>query len=220
MGDRAFVAADLEGTLTAGETWKGIGRYFSQHGRSTAYRRFLVARLPWPLIASVYPRLRQPLRNRWMVDLATLFHGATETDLRRMAEWVVDRELWPKRREALAAEIARLQAQGLGLVLASGTFDVVLQEMARRLGAVALGTPLEMVDGRATGRLAGPVNTGATKAERLRQFLDGRELAVAYGDTSADLEMLALAERAVAVAPDAALARVARERGWRVAASA
>lgn len=31
-----FVASDLEGTLTAGETWRGVGRYLKRNGRGLA----------------------------------------------------------------------------------------------------------------------------------------------------------------------------------------
>ena len=38
----------------------------------------------------------------------------------------------------------------------------------------------------------------------------------AFGDTVADIPLLRMAMRAVAVAPDAALRREARARGWEI----
>lgn len=92
----------------------------------------------------------------------------------------------------------------------------MLEAFARRIGAEAVGTPLEFSGGRATGRLAGAVNTGNTKAKRLSERLGAGELLAAYGDTLADLPMLALAETPVAVRPDTRLKEEALGRGWRV----
>ncbi len=212
----AFVAADLEGTLSDGEGWKGIGRYLVEHGRGGGYRRFVVAHLYWPIVVRARPGLRQVMRDRWLKNLARLFKNVPALELETMAHWVVEHELWPKRRTGVLTELLGRQADGVGLVLASGTYEPVLRAFAERLGAVALGTPLEMMDGRATGRLAAPVNTGAAKAERLGAFLDGRPLLAAYGDTEADVPMLVMSATPTAVVPDAGLRRVAVERGWRI----
>ena len=118
-----------------------------------------------------------------------------EAELARVATWVVEHELWPKRRPNVVAELARHRRAGHTLVLASGTYQPVLEALVARLGAVAVGTPLEMADGVATGRLSGGVNTGEAKVARLTAWLDGRTLGLAYGDTEADVPMLACRAR-------------------------
>ncbi|HEY8649171.1 MAG TPA: hypothetical protein VIM50_07300 [Candidatus Limnocylindria bacterium] len=49
-----IVAADLEGTLTTGETWKGIGRYLSASGQRSAYRMFFLTHLPGALLVKAH----------------------------------------------------------------------------------------------------------------------------------------------------------------------
>jgi phosphoserine phosphatase len=44
----------------------------------------------------------------------------------------------------------------------------------------------------------------------------GREIVAAFGDTAGDIPLLALARRAMAVAPDAILRRAAVERGCEI----
>jgi phosphoserine phosphatase len=223
-GNAGVVATDLEGTLTLGESWRGLVRYLAQvqDGKGKrAYRRFAWRRIPELLLARAGLLDRQGFRDRWLRDFTTLLRGLTQDEVRRMSEWVVEHELWPKRRQSLLAELERYQRAGYRLVLASGTYQPVLDAFSRRLDAVALGTPLEMRDGQTTGRLLGAVNTGQVKASRLREFVSeiGGRIEAAFGDTAADVPMLALGVRAVAVHPDPALAREARQRGWQVLAA-
>lgn len=219
MMGTALVASDLEGTLTTGETWRGVGRYLREEcGRGTAlrYRAFFARRVPGVLLTRRGARDEQAMRLRWMRDLARFFRGYGEAELARMAEWVVERELWPKRRETVVAELATHRAAGRRVILVSGTYQPVLEAFARRIDAEALGTPLEMRGGRATGRLAGPVNNDAVKVTSLRPLLGAGSLFAAYGDTPADVPMLELSAAATVVGGDAQLGAVAARRGWRV----
>jgi phosphoserine phosphatase len=210
------VASDLEGTLTAGSVWRGVARYLSWAGRSWAVRRFLVPRYAAiPLVRLGLVEV-QGFRHRWMRDLARLLAGADAEELARMGEWVVEQELWPQRRREVLNELAVASAAGARVVLASGSYQPILVAFADRIGAHAQGSALEMREGRATGRLAGPIGTGARKAERLRAFAAGAPIVAAYGDSAADLAMLEAAERPVAVAPDAHLRATAARRGWRI----
>ena len=103
------------------------------------------------------------------------------------------------------------------LLLATGGYQPVGVAFAQKIGAqVALGTPLAMAGERATGDLAAPTQSGDEKARAVARYANGRMLVAAFGDTLADVPLLALAQRAIAVAPDAALRRVARDRNWEI----
>ncbi len=204
---------DLEGTLTAGETWKGVARYLETHGKKAAYRRFFALHLPGALLAKAGLIPKRPYQNLWMKNLARLFAGMNEDELFALGRWVVENELWPSRKERVLKQLFDLKEQGYRVLLASGTYQPVLDAFAEKIGAEALGTPLEVKGGVATGRLAGPMNVGRTKAERVLEHL-GHPPDLAFGDTAADLPLLALAKAPAVVDPDPALARVAEARGW------
>jgi HAD superfamily hydrolase (TIGR01490 family) len=93
--------------------------------------------------------------------------------------------------------------------------------LARRLGLTgALGTVSEIADGKYTGRLVGEPLHGAAKAEAVvalaeREGLD-LELCYAYSDSANDLPMLSLVGHAVAINPDPALRRAARDNSWEI----
>lgn len=212
---REVVAFDVEGTLSAGAQWRGVGRYLVRHGRALRYRLFFLARLPSAYLARFGVIAEQPFRDRWVVDLARFFRGLTPADLSRLGEWVVEHELWPARRESVLAELAGHVAAGRRIALLSAMYQPVLDALARLLGAEAYGTPLAMREGVATGQVTA-VNSGAQKTHRLREVLGGDTLVAAYGDTFADLPMLAASASPVVVAPDRMLLRVAAARGWRI----
>ncbi|PYE53308.1 HAD family hydrolase [Deinococcus yavapaiensis] len=214
---QAFVASDLEGTLTTGETWRGMLRVLRERGQGGKVRGFLARKLPAVLLARARVLDVQRVRQSWVAELPRLLRGVTRDDIREIAEDVVERDLWPNRREDVLDELRRHREEGRVVVLASGTYQPVLEAFAARVDALALGTPLDFdARGHLTGGVVGLVRVGESKAHDLLRFLHGAELYAAYGDTAPDEYMLRLARHAIAVHPDRELARLAEKRGWRV----
>ena len=217
-----LVVADLEGTCTSGETWRAVGRWLGEHGRRGRYRRFLAPRLAALPLVRLGAISRQAFRDRWIRDLARLLDGLTAVDLEALARQIVEDELWPKRRVAVVEALEAAAADGARVVIASGTYEPMLAGFVARLAAgpagpvVGLGTPLQMADGRTTGRLVGRVGTGSLKADRVSELAAGAPVRVAYGDSLADAPLLELAAEAIAVAPDRELRALAIRRGWRI----
>jgi phosphoserine phosphatase len=99
------------------------------------------------------------------------------------------------------------------------------QEMADLLAHVlafdgGLGSRSEIVDGRYTGRPAGPFNYREGKVISMRELAEreGIDLGVsyAYSDSESDLPMLRAVGYPIVVNPDAELRRIALEQGWEV----
>jgi len=93
--------------------------------------------------------------------------------------------------------------------------------IAQRLGLTgAIGTVAEIADGRYTGRLVGEMMHGPAKAAAITDLAarEGLDLSrcAAYSDSINDVPMLSAVGRPVAVNPDAALRRTARDRGWEI----
>jgi phosphoserine phosphatase len=98
-----------------------------------------------------------------------------------------------------------------------------LQEMADVLARVlafdgGIGSRLEVLDGRYTGRPAGPFNYREGKVVSMCELAEreGLDLSAsyAYSDSESDLPMLRAVGHAVVVNPDAELTRIARGEGW------
>jgi len=219
----AVIVSDMDGTLTTAETWRGVLAWALQYRPSAAARRFVSVRLPLVLLAKLGVISKERFRARWLSDQATLLRGASADDLAAMGEWVVEHHLWPARRTeginavAAALSAARSTHPSTQLLLATGGYQQVGDAFARRIGAVAaLGTPLELMEGRATGRLAAATQSGEQKAAAVRARAAGAPLLAAFGDTAADIPLLSLAQHAVAVAPDKQLRKEALRRGWEI----
>ena len=100
------------------------------------------------------------------------------------------------------------------------------QELATMLAQVlafdgAIGSQFsEVKDGVYTGEPAGLFVYRSDKARAIEQLAqrEGIDLAAsyAYSDSESDLPMLRIVGHPVAVNPDQALARVAREEGWEI----
>jgi HAD superfamily hydrolase (TIGR01490 family) len=105
--------------------------------------------------------------------------------------------------------------------LVSASPEEIVAPLAELLGAQGAVASVAEVDatGRYTGRM-GFYAYGAGKAEAMRALAErtGIDLAesTAYSDSATDLPMLEAVGHPVAVNPDRALGRVARERGWEV----
>ena len=218
---RPIVVSDMDGTLTTAETWRGVHEWIRANAPSAAASRFVTVRLPIVFLARSGLMNKERFRARWLEDQTKLLRGVPSEQLTAMGEWVVENHLWPARRVAAVTAVqaalatARVIDPSAELVLATGGYQPIAVAFAKRLGAsIALGTPFEVIDGIATGKLAAPTQSGEEKARAATACAAGGRILAAFGDTAADIPLLKLAERAVAVAPDHPLRGVARSAGW------
>ena len=113
------------------------------------------------------------------------------------------------------------RAAGRKVFLVSAAPVEIVAPLARHLGAdeALASVPCVDADGRYTGELE-RYAYGPTKAALVRELAerDGLNLAdcYAYSDSATDLPMLEAVGHPVAVNPDRALRRVARERQWEI----
>jgi HAD superfamily hydrolase (TIGR01490 family) len=125
--------------------------------------------------------------------------------------------IWPGTRAF--AQMHLDQGQRVWLVTAAPV--EVARIIARRLGLTgALGTVAESVDNIYTGRLAGDLLHGSSKAEAVRALAEHEGLDLgkcsAYADSFNDLPLLSIVGDPCAINPDAKLRHYAREHRWRV----
>jgi HAD superfamily hydrolase (TIGR01490 family) len=214
---RAAAFFDLDKTLMEGSSAFQFGR--------AAYRRGMMSRrqLARDVWANIKFRLEgsdddkiDALRDRIFESIA----GQRVVDLARLTP------------EVLAGVLPRLYQQMLHVAwehqdAGRPVFIVTAasQEMAEMLAHVlnfdgGIGSRSEVRDGIYTGRPAGPFTYREGKAEAIREVAAERGIdlaeSYAYSDSESDLPMMRAVGHPVAVNPDAALQRVAREEGWQV----
>jgi HAD superfamily hydrolase (TIGR01490 family) len=109
---------------------------------------------------------------------------------------------------------------GRDVIIISSSGTEVVEPIGERLGVDrAIGTQVEIVDGRYTGEIVFYAY-GEGKAEAMRALAEenGYDLAecYSYSDSATDLPMLDIVGHPFCVNPDAPLRRLALERGWPV----
>ena len=216
-----LVVSDMDGTLATGDTWRGVHAWIRACYPSRDADRFVRVRMPSIVKARVFGIDKEGFRAHWQEDQARLLEGMDASRLDELAASVVDEHLWPSRRQLAvdavhaALDQARAADPEARLILATGAWQPIAEAFARRLGAdLALGTPLEVRDAAVTGRTVVPTQSGVQKAAAVRALAAGGSVVAAFGDTAADVPLLELAQRPVAVAPDRELRREAVRRGW------
>ena len=122
------------------------------------------------------------MRDRHADDIATLAAGYARDVLPDMV------------RPEMLEQIRWHQSQGHTVAVVSASVDLYLQPWCTALGLQLICNRLERRDGRLTGRYAG-TDCGPRKAQHIRQRFDLDRYARihAYGDSSEDRPMLALA---------------------------
>jgi phosphatidylglycerophosphatase C len=186
------VAFDFDGTLTARDSFIG---FLAWRVGTPRYVAGLIRLFP-SLLAYLIDRDRGRLKAAAAaVFLKGLSRAELEASARRYAESHARKLLRP---DAVRAW-KRWQGQGARLVVVTASPESVVAPFARGLGCDRIiATQLEFDDAdRVTGRLAGPNCRGEEKVRRLREvFGPDVHLEAAYGDTSGDHAMLALADEA------------------------
>lgn len=124
------------------------------------------------------------------------FGNMSQSALKRKAE-AFAREVIPGMlRERGMEAVEEYKERGDRIVLVSASLDMWLEPWARMNGFELLCTKAEWsTEGRYSGRFATPNCHGPEKVRRLKEAIDTAEYerVVAFGDSSGDKEMLALA---------------------------
>ena len=188
---RPIVAFDFDGTLTIRDSFTEFLRWRAGPG---GWALGLVKLAP---AVAAYARDRDRGRIK-AASVREFLLGVDRATLKAEAARFAD-EIWPRfmRPDALAVW-NDWGVRGAHRVIVTASPTITVAPFARRLGAEALlGTEMAFdSQDRVTGAFAGPNCRGEEKVRRLRAvYGDDVRLAAAYGDTSGDTEMLAMAEQ-------------------------
>ncbi|ODT60676.1 MAG: hypothetical protein ABS77_09500 [Phenylobacterium sp. SCN 69-14] len=188
--DAGVVAFDFDGTLTT-------------HDSYTAFLKWRAGPIRYALgLVKLAPAALAYLghRNRGRIKAAAtreFLAGVTrerlETDARAFAELMAPRMLRPD----AVRTWRRWSQRNATLVIVTASPEIIVAPFARGLGAeMLIGTELAFdARDRVTGAFATPNCRGAEKVRRLQAvFGEEVQLRAAYGDTSGDTEMLAIAD--------------------------
>jgi len=212
-----IAASDLNGTLTTGSpilplaTWAGK----TDGGvRPKTFKVRLLYSYLWVKLGFVDTHIWADKYLRKGLDLIS---SPTPERLDQAMAFIVETELWPKRKSEAVNFLKKLHGQGAEIILVSAAFEPAVDHFGKKIAAnnvTGMGTPVILQDGKLS--LVDKLTIRERKMERLSEKLGSARLDYALGDSIADLPMLESAINPVAVTPDIELRKIALERDWRI----
>ena len=190
-GRRSIAAFDFDGTLTVRDSFTAFLRWRTSGWRWSAG----LLRLAPAALVYLVERDRGRLKAAAVrVFLRGVDRQALAQEAAAFAADQADRLLRP---DALEVWTAHQDAGDLVVIVTASPEDTVAPFAARLAADALIGTRLSWKrDGRVGDGLDGPNCRGPEKVRRLRAaFGEAVEIVDAYGDTSGDRDMLAMARR-------------------------
>lgn len=186
----SLVAFDFDGTLTVRDSFMAFLRWRV----SPAAWWIGMAKLAPAAAGYAVHRSRGRIKAAAVrVFLKGLPRAQLEAEAKAFAEFIAPTFFRPDALEVWR----RWRSRGARLVIVTASPDILVAPFARGLGADNLiGTELAFDDqDRVAGGFAGANCRGPEKVRRLREvFGEAMNLKAAYGDTTGDVDMLAIAE--------------------------
>lgn len=192
-GGSGVAAFDFDGTITRRDTLAPFLRRVGGPGRFAA-----ACAAAAPVTAVRDAGVRRDRAKAILLD--RILRGRRHDDLAEVGERHA-RTIPSGYRDDVLRSIDDHRSRGHRLVLVTASLGVYARPAAAALGFDhVIAVELEAVDGRCTGAMTGPNVRGAEKAVRIRAWLgdeaDDVEL-WAYGNSSGDSAMLAMADHPV-----------------------
>ncbi|MDQ4142572.1 MAG: HAD-IB family hydrolase [Actinomycetota bacterium] len=156
-------------------------------------------------------------RGQFLRQFYRLYEGAGVDEAKRLAREVLGDLVLRRLAPGAVRRIRSHRAAGHRVVFVTGSLGLAVDALAPLADELVAATLLAS-NGRFTGDLERPPLVGEARASWLRDYARGRgadlNSSYAYGDSISDLPLLQTVGRPVAVNPDVALTRIARERRW------
>ena len=215
---------DLDGTLVSCHLWLGLLKYYLKRRENLFWPS-------WYFISHIFltPLWMSHLISKeryyrtWGKDLAMMVKGIKKEKGKEIWTWVVDQYLLPSLKVKVLERLQNHQKQGYITILTSTSFQEILEIIRTRLHFdYAVGTRLEIVEDRYSGRIIPPLCFNEGKLERIKELLREKNIAIdfeksfAYSDSIFDLPMLQLVAHPVAVEPDKELKELAKTKNWTI----
>ncbi len=212
-----IVVSDLIGTLTTGSPVIGLVNWVKNHQSKFRANLYMAKLMPTYFLAKMNWINYQKWASGTMFSCLPLMKNVTPEMIEEMANWAVDKQLWPKRRSEVVERLQQHKNAGAEVYIASSVYAPTVTSFAKRIGIKAIGTPVEIINQQLT--ITSPLAASDHKIERILTELGVDQVDIAYGDTWQDIPMLENAKHAVAVYPDQRLKETALKRGWEILGS-
>jgi HAD superfamily hydrolase (TIGR01490 family) len=213
-GKAAFF--DIDGTLISTNVVHAYGYYAMNEGSALGILgRTLKTAASLPLFGALDLVDRKIFNEFFYRSYAGLTEDRLLTLSEDMFEDVIKPAIFSKAQDL----IDEARRAGCRVVLVTGALDFTMRPLARHFGADDLiANKMQIVSGRATGKVIPPIIEGANKSNVIREYCEKHGISLmkshAYSDSASDYAMLTVVGRPTAVNPDLRLRALARSYNW------
>ena len=215
---------DLDGTLVDAHLWLGMVRHHLKTKENLfSVFWYLTSHMALAPFWKMHLISTEKYYQSWGKDLAKLIKGIKLERGKEIFGWLTDEYLLPSLKKNVLERLKKHQEEGLLTILISGSFQDLVDVVTDRLNIdFAIGTELEVVKDKFSGKIIPPLCFGKGKAEKIANFLSKKKLKInfkesfAYSDGIFDLPMLELVGNPVVVEPDKKLLEIAKNKGWQI----
>jgi len=148
-----IVISDMMGTLTTGSPVLGLVDWVRHNQSKMQARLYIASIMPSYFIAKRGWIDWQKWAQGLMVNSLKMVRDATPEKMKAVGEWIVEHDLWKKRRDDVIARLKGHAAAGAQVYIASSVIEPIVEPFAKRVGAQTIGTPVEYTNGHV--RVAG-----------------------------------------------------------------
>ncbi|WP_295676566.1 HAD family hydrolase [uncultured Mucilaginibacter sp.] len=188
---RKIAFFDFDGTITTTDTLFEVIKY---HKGKTKFYMGLLLNLPYLIGFKIKLITNQYAKEKF---LEYFFKGMEFSKFQKICDDFATGTLPSVIRPGAAAEIQKLKYTGFEVVIVSASAENWIKAWADEIGVQLIGSQLEIADDKVTGKLMGNNCNGGEKVARIKLVYDLADFdeIVAYGDTTGDKPMLALATK-------------------------
>ncbi len=158
-----IVISDMMGTLTTGSPFLGLVDWVKHNQSKLQANAAMASIMPSYLLAKRGIIDWQLWGQKLMIKSLGYIKHADEEKLRQVSEWIVEHDLWKKRREDVIERLIDHREGGAQVYIASSVMEPFIEPFAKRIGAQASGTLVEIKNGRL--QMAGELMASEKKIE-------------------------------------------------------
>jgi phosphoserine phosphatase len=207
---RKLLAIDLDKTLVRTNMSFAFGRYLYRQGELPLWKALFCACMYFLHVAHMVS-----LQTLHGSIFATIFQGRSKSDFHDLVLQFFHDVVPTLLRGSILQEIEAFRKEGAKLMLLSSSPDFLVEKMAEKLFLDDWHGTRYAVDKSGRFCHVGELMSGQRKATMLKPFSSVMEI-IAMTDSMADAPLINQASFVIAVAPDKALYKLAKERGWRI----
>lgn len=219
MAARSAAFFDLDNTMVRGSTLYFLGRAMYQRGFFTKadISKFVVANVRFRLTGTEKPEVI----SRFQKAATDFIGGHDVKEIYTIAQSVYDEFVSPSLIQGTIDIAKQHLAEGTEVWLVTAAPEDMAKLISDRLGFTgALGTKVEIENGKYVGKLNGQILHGVEKARAVRELAAERGFSLnnchAYSDSASDFPLLQSVGTPHAINPDARLRIKALAENWEI----